>query len=74
MSKNTKNTAVKIAKEIALGLKSTNDPIEFDNLIAFYRAALHECYNVHNLTKEEYNDLVDIMLILASIKETHIEQ
>lgn len=71
MSKNTTNRAVKIAKEIVLGLKCTDNLIEIDSLYAFYRSALYEAYNARNLTKEEYIDLVDIATIMIGKKDTH---
>ena len=62
MTKNTTNRALKIAKEIVLGLKYTDNPTESASLYAFYRSAL---------TTEEYNDLVDIVLIMVGKKDTH---
>ena len=71
MHKYIANKALNIAKEICLGLKSTDNLIEINSLYSFYRWALRQAYIDDKLTQEEYILLVDILLILVGKKDTH---
>ena len=70
MDKNNPNLALKIAREIILNFKSTENAVDVYTFCGFHHAWLLGAYEVQQLTKEEYYTLVDIVSILAAEKDT----